>query len=252
MLIGGSWQEVMGCSTIAGAFDSKQWLGWWASGQALGQLGWLKEKDGDKKRPKIDRIESAGKYLEAIKMMDAETYLNSLDMAYRAFSVETKSTASSGTDLHKLLEDYIKLKIEGIDAPPFLVPSEFETQVEKFLIWEKENKVKWIASEVQVGSLMWIYCGIFDFLAEINGKIILGDFKTSSKFKDYWRMQLVGLKAALEEMGQKVDGMMAVRLSRTGDFEVHDVVIDDFEREFLGFIKAKNFLEFRNLWEARQ
>ena len=121
---------------------------------------------------------------------------------------------------------------------------------QKFLAWEKENKVEWLASELQCGSLMFRYCGIADYIARIDGKIVLGDFKTSAKFKTTYVPQLVGLKQCFEEMGQKIDDIAVTRLGREGDFE-HRVIECDFETELMAFLKAKDFLSQRNLFKAR-
>jgi len=252
------WQEVPGCSSIAGLFDDKGWLGWWAAGQALTPLGWMKPERGKSNQKEVlaaakkglDLV--AGSYVNDIYGNEYKDWVEFLDKCYRAHAKETKDTAESGVQLHAWLEKFIKDRIANPKVfPKNVLEEEYRIQINKFCDWEQENKVEWLASEVQVGSLMFQFCGILDFLARINGRIVLGDFKTSKGFKDSWIPQLVGLKQCIEEMGQKIDDLMVVRLSRDGEFEVHPIHVD-FERELLAFIKAKDFYQERNMFNARR
>src|SRR4029077_8032947 len=219
-LIDGKWTTVPGASSIAGMFDDKGWFGYWAAGLALEPFGWLKLKQD---RSNIDEVlQAAKKGMEFIieqSKVDVLVYDNwrkFLDKCYRAHAKETKDTAESGTILHKFLENYLKIKLGDVTANLDPMEDKFATQINKFFAWEKENNVEWLGSEIHVGSLMFQYCGIADFVAKINGRIVLGDFKTSKQWKDSWIPQLVGLKQCFQEMGQPIDDLTVVRLSRDG------------------------------------
>lgn len=256
IFIDGEWKSVLGCSTIAGMFDDGGWRTWWASGKALEQLGWMKSLDRDEEATEAEKLHRnierrlrANDALMELSKFTMEEYLSLLDKAYKAHSTESKDTASKGTDLHGILEEYIKAKI--VKKPiPLVVSEQFEKPAEVFLKWEKDNEVEWLLSEFQVGSLMWQYCGIGDYLARIGGRMTLGDFKTSTMFKTTFIPQLVGLKGAIEEQGVKIGDLAVTRFSREGEFE-HRVVKVDFETEMMAFLKAKSYLEQRNLFKAR-
>ena len=124
------------------------------------------------------------------------------------------AAADFGTMVHEWIEKHIK----GENPKPF-VNEKLKNSCDKFLRWEKENKVEYIANERIVYSKKHNYAGKFDFLAKIDGKLWMGDIKTSSGIWDeYWFQTAAYRQAYVEENpGTKFTGEMIVRIGKDGD-----------------------------------
>ena len=110
ILVKDKWVDATGASTIVGVLDKP--LSWWASGMAVGTLGWLNAKNSKKE----ERLEHLKPYYEKIKSVTEEEYLELLDEAYKAHSVRLKDSAQAGTDMHGELESYVKACVHNNDV----------------------------------------------------------------------------------------------------------------------------------------
>jgi len=132
----------------------------------------------------------------------------------RSVHYQTRDKAGDiGKIVHKHCENYINGK-------PFItgIPQELK-MVDNFVGWTKENKVKFLQSERQVYSEKYWFCGTYDFLCEIDGKVWLGDIKTSSGIYPDMFFQTAGYQICEEEMGQtKIDGHIILNLKKDGKF----------------------------------
>lgn len=142
-------------------------------------------------------------------------------------------TGDIGTFVHNWVENYIK----GIDQP---VPTNdgLRESTERFLKWQTDHKVKFLASEQVVYSRVHNYSGTLDFICTIGGRLVLGDLKTSSGIYDeYWLQTAAYRQARTEEYPQeKYVGQAIIRIGRDGDFEF--VESDDYQTHINGFIAA--------------
>jgi hypothetical protein len=127
---------------------------------------------------------------------------------------------------------------------------EVKNIVEQFLLWEEKANPKWLASEIQVGSLTHRYCGILDAVAIINGERVLIDFKTSSGIKDDYRIQLAGLWLALEEMGCPPNKRAILHLPKEGEYEFR-YIEGHLEEEKKDFLAGVAFYNRKNLFMGR-
>lgn len=127
---------------------------------------------------------------------------------------QTRDKAGNiGTIVHKHCENWI-----NGDPVITAIPQELK-MVDNFVGWAKENKVKFLQSERQVYSEKYWFCGTYDFLCEIDGKIWLGDIKTSSGIYPDMFFQTAGYQICEEEMGQtKIDGHIILNLKKDGKF----------------------------------
>lgn len=126
--------------------------------------------------------------------------------------------ANLGSKVHEWLDQHIK----GEKPTPF-VHDIMRRSCEKFLSWEKDNKVEFIKNERIVYSKQHNYAGTFDFLAKINGKLWLGDIKTSSGIWDeYWFQTAAYRQAYNEEYDEDIEGEIIVRVGKDGSLEVKD------------------------------
>ena len=139
-----------------------------------------------------------------------------------------------GTCVHSMCEAWVK------GDEPMLVPEkalEEETVNDKatfraqaasaysaFEFWCKGTQLEIVDCEVAVISETHRYGGTLDFIGKLNGKLVLGDFKTSNGVWPEYLCQLAAYAKAYEETtGNKIDGgYHLLRFSKeNGDFGHH-------------------------------
>lgn len=207
---------VPGVTTITGQLPKD--LTWWASGMACGELGWLNPR----KNKKDLCLEAATKALEKIKGMDVDGFMSLLATAYRAHNVRKKTAADKGTAAHDWFEKYAKAAIAngGIAPnaalPPLPADPDVLNSVQLFLRFVAQHKVRWIQSEVVVGSRRYMFAGKFDAIAEMDGVIYLVDFKTSSGIYYEMHAQTAAYAIGCGEMGMEVDRRLILWVPKTG------------------------------------
>jgi len=223
-------EEVPGCSSIAAMFDRGDW-----------RIPWGVKMMYEKLKSIVGTTISA----------------EALLVARDAWRDKRDRTADIGIQLHSHIERYIKERLNGrapAEAAPSLIADAghgFALGVIQFLEWEKFVVAEWLASELQVAYEKHRYAGILDALYRAkDNHVYLVDVKTSEKTKQEWLPQLVGLKYALEDMGQPVDHLAILHLPRGGVFKCIPLECD-YEREFKAFLVAKDFYAERNMFEKR-
>jgi len=129
-----------------------------------------------------------------------------------------------GTFLHKWVESYIK----G-EKPGKPVNEQLQESVLKFLIWVKKHNVKFLLSEQVIFSKKYMYCGTTDFICTIDGKMYIGDLKTSSGiYPEMWIQTSAYRHARSEEFtNEKFEGQLIVRIGKDGTFEFGILKDDD-------------------------
>lgn len=168
-----------------------------------------------------------------------------LEEARKAHTKKKEDAADIGKITHKEIEnwinrEYFKKEVyentKGIDKLTEKELKIVNTMVENFIIWVKDNKVEFLASEKRVFSEKYWYAGTFDFTAKIEGKTYLGDIKTSSGIYPTMWAQCASYATALEECeGIKVDSMVIVNTKKDGSIQVkYSTDFDGFQRMFLG------------------
>lgn len=95
--------------------------------------------------------------------------------------------ADYGTLFHDLAESCAK----GI---PYDIPTHLLPAAEAFLAWEQENKPKTLFTEVTIISRTHGYAGKLDRIAEINGEVILMDYKTSKGVYKEFALQMAAYR----------------------------------------------------------
>lgn len=187
---------IPGCTTVLGIM-AKPALLYWAANMASDY--W---KDNIKPGIPLDEIE-----------------IDSLwNRAKRAHTQKKVDSAALGSFVHKWCEEHIK----GLN-PELPVNEQMRGAVERFLKWESEHKVKFLLSEQLVYSKECGYAGTTDFICEIDGKMWLGDIKTSNGIYDeYFAQTAAYLYARTEEFPSEVyEGVVIVRVGKEdGEVEV--------------------------------
>ncbi len=192
-------KPLIGTSTVINVLSKP--LTWWASGLAVGELGWRKPidwrtaKGGAWELDALDRAKHAEPYLETIKTLTPEEYVTLLDKAYKAHSVKLKDSAKEGTDLHAEAEDWVKSMMRGTGIMP-------HEKILPFVNWAKVNVKRFLWSEAHCYSReLWVG-GVSDCGAELNdGAYCIIDFKSSKEAYPSQAFQIAGYDIQITENG---------------------------------------------------
>jgi hypothetical protein len=206
-------KPLMGTSTVVGVIAKP--LTWWASGLACEKFGWISDKKHPPEAVKL-ALEEGYKRVMGLSLSDYEKLLKE---AYKAHSVKLKDSAESGTDLHAVMEDYVKECINTNNGRPF-VPATEHKQLEKFANWACENIEEFLWSEVNCYSQeLWVG-GISDCGAKLkNGKTGIIDFKSSKESYESQFIQIAGYDIQLSENGGfDSEGNQTLKLDKPLDF----------------------------------
>ncbi len=123
---------------------------------------------------------------------DFETLIKEARYKFREASQDAMDV---GSEVHRLIEEYIK---DGKD-PIGKMDERVENGFLAFLEWEKQYKPEWLASEKKVYSIEYGYAGTIDAIARINNKIYVIDFKSSKAIYDEYEFQLAAYLYAENE-----------------------------------------------------
>lgn len=239
---GEGWKPVQGVTTILGKVVAKDGLINWAANLAVQAM--------------VD-----GATPEEAKM---------------AHTKKKQSGADVGSLVHATIEMLIGQMMKGQELvnimPGFmkLVNTEFKDiteeqkvqatkAIEAFVQWTKERNVKFLESEIPVYSKKYNYCGTCDFIAEVDGRRYIGDWKTADPKKEWKQnkytgklraypehfIQVAAYDQALTEMGHApFDGHMIVYVTKEG--KLHTFInkqIDENKKAWYGALDLSRRLQ---------
>lgn len=220
-------KPLIGTSSMASVLSKP--LTWWASGLACSKFGWINKKNEEgKPRPLQERLDSANTTLNKIKGMKVESYLELCDDAYKAHSVKLDNSAQIGTDMHSVMESYIKDCLNKNEGKPikdyktsFVAISESNINKLQILVdWSIVNVKRFLFSEVYCYSEKLWLGGISDCGFEDNeGKYAILDFKSSKEvyLSQFW--QCIAYAIELEENGGFTeDGSKVITFEKPFDY----------------------------------
>jgi len=151
-----------------------------------------------------------------------------------------------GTFVHNWVEDFINGK-----KPTLPVNKGLKEAVQRFLDWQKKHKVEFLLSEQQVYSKKYNYTGTLDFICKIDGKMYIGDLKTSSGIYPEMLIQTAAYRFAREEEypDEKYAGQVIVKVGKEdGELEVAAIRDDKwYSKMLVGFISALKLSESMDL-----
>lgn len=101
-----------------------------------------------------------------------------------------EKAARIGSEAHGIFDAWIKHAPEAFDETPF---------AGSFNCWLKNNPFKIVAGDTPVASIIYGYGGKIDVALEENGKLIVGDFKTSKSIWPNHGYQVALYAQALKE-----------------------------------------------------
>lgn len=191
-------------------------------------------------------VEFIADQLEAGQAYDEVQLLTIFDEAKSAHYKKKVSAGNVGTFVHNWVEDYINGKNPATPVNPGI-----KAAIERFLAWQKEHKVKFLVAEQQVYSKKYNYTGTLDFICEIDGKMYIGDLKTSSGIYPEMMIQTAAYRYAREEEypEEKYAGQVIVKVGKEdGSLEVAAIKDGEwYPKMLMAFIAALKLKESMEL-----
>lgn len=231
--------EVPGCTSVSGLFQDDGWKFAWPP-KLMSEVIWSKAKERSAEMKSIGLTDFDGIMWGWKELADV------LKEGKGAWRRKRDRAADSGTEAHKLIEDYIANKEVALGT----ASPEARHCFDQFLEWEKIYQPEWLGSEIQVGSEKYNFAGILDAVANLSIGLTIIDFKTSKDIKDDYNIQLGGLCICLEEMGVFVKDRAILHLPKEGPYEFR-IIKSDLEKDKLAFLVGLEFYRHKNLFMAR-
>lgn len=158
------------------------------------------------------------------KTWNPEKFGEVVSEARTAHNKKKEDAGTQGTDVHGMLETLIKNAIEKNGGFVVQVETGLNNQVDTFIKWASENNVRFLDSEKRLYSETHWYAGTADFVCEIDGKLYVGDIKTSSSIYPEYFIQASAYAHALEEMNlyKGFHGVVIVNVPKKGGLNVRE------------------------------
>tara|TARA_R100000008_G_C3560943_1_gene156111 strand:+ start:390 stop:1037 length:648 start_codon:yes stop_codon:yes gene_type:complete len=137
-----------------------------------------------------------------------------------------KEAGTIGTLAHYLCESHIKGEEPDVADYSAEQIEKAENAFLGYLEWEKMTKPKYEAIELKMVSEKYEVGGTADFIARINGSLVLGDFKTSKGIYPEMTCQLAAYRKMYLELQPKakIGSAMILKLDKnSGAFSHHFV-----------------------------
>lgn len=140
-------------------------------------------------------------------LSDASYFMVSDDVLNKA--------AEKGTNVHNAIENWLKFGIVDVDP-------DYKGYFDAFLDWFNKEQPKIIDSERRLYHKIMMYAGTADLIAEIGGKLVLIDYKTTFKILDKnCSVQLEAYSQALGTENVNVDEKRILHLKSDGSWSEH-------------------------------
>lgn len=167
---------------------------------------------------------------ESYDEIQLKTFFENAKMAHRKKATEA---ADIGSLVHDWISDHVKQKNPRLPTNRFA-----RNAVETFIKWEADHHVMFLESERALYSKQYNYAGTLDFIAVVDGKVKIGDYKTSTGIWDEYWFQIASYQQAyLEEFpAREISGGIIVRIGKDGSLEVAER--DDYEKNVAAFNAA--------------
>lgn len=187
-------------------------------------------------------VEHVSEQIEPGKMYDEVQLMAIFEDAKSAHTKKKTSAGELGSFTHHWIEDYINGK-----NPVLPQNDQLRGAVQRFLDWQKTYKVEFLLSEQQIYSRKYNYTGTLDFICKIDGKMYIGDLKTSSGIYPEMLIQTAAYRFAREEEypQEKYAGQIIVKVGKEdGALEIAVIKSDEwYSKMFIGFIAALKLSE---------
>jgi hypothetical protein len=181
-----------------------------------------------------------------------EIQLHTIFEAGRKAHFQKKVDAGNiGSLVHKWIEQYIKN-----ENPATPINEGLRESIDHFMKWVVKYDVKFLLAEQVVYSKRYKFAGMLDFICTIEGKMYIGDTKTSSGIYNEYFLQTAAYRYARHEEfpEEKYAGQLIIRIGKDGEFEF--AVVRDtktYQDMFRAFLSAQNLsqtLDYLKEWKA--
>lgn len=167
-------------------------------------------------------------------VVSMKNIFNTILVGKKEHSKRKAAAADIGTEIHKLIERWIKG--EKVEIPD---DENIRNGYIAFLKFVKENeKLKITSSEQFIYSKKYDYAGIKDWDAEEDGMLVIGDNKSSKGIYTEMRYQLAGYwNASEEESGKRYEkGIIAKFGKYDGEFEYLEIPRREYKKDLKAFL----------------
>lgn len=162
--------------------------------------------------------------------------------------MSTMGAADNGTNVHARIEAEIGREL-GYDVELPEVSSDMEPYMDAYSSWRQHFKVRYRALECTVFHDTIGYAGTSDFLAEVDGQLMFGDYKTGTKLRPSVAQQLHAASHAEYVYGgdgqiypvPQVEGHIALLLATDG---YQPRFIADDPTTFRSFVALKRLWDY--------
>ena len=140
-----------------------------------------------------------------------------------------KEAGRIGTLAHIMIEEFINGGAVNLDGYTANEISQAKTAYYGFYEWQKKNKPKFLHTELKLVSEQYQFGGTFDAVCEVNGKIVICDWKTSSDVYDEFVIQLGAYRQLIKEnLLYDIRGAILLKLNKEENgYEEHHYKLKD-------------------------
>ena len=143
---------------------------------------------------------------------------------------ELKKAGRIGTLAHTMIEQFTKGGVVKLDDYQPDEISQAKTAYYGFYNWFANNNVTFHETELKLVSEQYQFGGTFDAICEVNGKLVICDWKTSNAVYDEFLIQLGAYRQLIKEnLGYDIRGAILLKLDKDekGVYEEHYYKIKD-------------------------
>lgn len=230
-------KPLMGTTTVLGIINKPFLVQWAADLAAISALSSGEHfPDLLAEYEEVKKIE--GSYARAKAMKQLDSAYPAFKVARGAHRLKKEKAGDWGTIVHKAIEVWIASRVEPVEVDikgtmEKILP-EHHVAIQNFINWAIEKDVQFFESEKGIYSEIWWVGGIVDFVCKIDGKLFVGDLKTSGDiYESYW-LQTAAYAKMMVELGvhEHFDGMVIVNCRKDGTVKVEE------RKDIAGNIKA--------------
>ena len=141
-----------------------------------------------------------------------------------------KEAGRIGTLAHIMIEEFIKGGSVCLDKYNPSEISQAKNSYYGFYQWFVDNNVTFHETELKLVSEEYQFGGTFDAICEVNGKLVICDWKTSNAVYDEFLIQLGAYRQLIQEnLGYDIRGAILLKLDKEekGVYEEHHYKIKD-------------------------
>lgn len=198
LLVNDEWKALTGTTSVVDVL-AKQ-LTYWATGLAVGYLGWtnskIREGNRYKEIPLQERLNKLIPRFEELKKLKPEEFLKELDIAYKAHATKLKDSAEAGADRHDMCEKFVKAHMAGNKK---FIP---DKSISSFVEWTDKNVKRFLFSEANCFNEDLFIGGVSDAGCELNnGEYAIIDFKSSKDAYPSHFFQIAGYDLQISKNG---------------------------------------------------